>query len=64
MRYKYDIQVNFAIHEDYKDTEGCDVLLMDSGDILVGRSWTDDKSGTHGMQGNKCTFVHDKIVPL
>ena len=29
-------QVTFAIGEDYKDAIWCDVLPMDSGDILLG----------------------------
>ena len=53
-------QVTFAVGDDYQDTIWCDVLPMDSGDILLGRPWMYDKKGTHGMRNNTYTFKHGK----
>lgn len=51
-------QVTFA-GEDYKDTIWCNVLPMDSGDILLGRPCVYDKKGTHGMRDNTQMLVHN-----
>ena len=58
VQVRYACPVTFAIGENYKDTVWCDVLPMDSGDILLGRPWMYDKYDTHGMRDNKYTFMH------
>ena len=65
VQVRHTCQVTFAIGEDYQDTTWCDVLSMDSGDILLGRPWMYDKSDTHGMRDNTFTFMHsEKQVTL
>ena len=49
-------QVTFAISDDYKDTIWCNVLLMDSGDILLDQSWMYDKEVTQGMSDHTYMF--------
>eukprot|EP00268_Persea_americana_P063794 TRINITY_DN8317_c0_g2_i3.p1 TRINITY_DN8317_c0_g2~~TRINITY_DN8317_c0_g2_i3.p1 ORF type:complete len:266 (-),score=31.05 TRINITY_DN8317_c0_g2_i3:32-745(-) len=53
---RHTCKVTFAIGTDYKDTVWCDVLPMNSGDILLGRPWMYDKNGTNGMRDN--TYIH------
>ena len=57
---QHTCQITFAIGDDYQDTIWCDVLPMDSGDILLGRPWMYDKNGTHGIRDNTYTFRHGK----
>lgn len=49
-------QVTFAISEEYEATFYCDVISMDCGDVLFGRSWM-------LMESTGCvtahTFHHD-----
>ena len=56
VQVRHTCQVTFAISDDYKDTVWCDVLPLDSGDILLGRQWVYDKNETHGMCDNTYTF--------
>ena len=42
VQVRYACSVTFAIGEDYKDIVWCDVLPMDSDDILLGRPWMYD----------------------
>ena len=58
MQVWHACQVTFANGEDCKGTLWCDVLPMDSGDILLGWPWMYDENGTHGMHDNIYTFVH------
>ena len=62
MKYKCDIhaksQVTFVVCEDYIDIVWCDVLSLDSGDILLGHPWMYDKNGTHGMCDHTYTFMY------
>ena len=51
--------VTMAIGEDYEDTICCNVLPLDSGDILLGRPGTYDKNRTHGICDNTYTFAHN-----
>ena len=60
VQVRHTCQFTIVVGEDYKDTIWCDVLPMDSGEILLGRTWMYDKNGTHGMRENTNTFVHDK----
>ena len=39
VQVQHTCQVTFAIGEDYKDIVWCDVLPMDSGDILLTHPW-------------------------
>ena len=50
----------FSICEDYTNIVWCNVLSMDSIDILLGRPWMYDKNGTNGMRNNTYTFMHGK----
>lgn len=45
----------FAIKEDYTNAVWCDVVSMDSRDILLEWKYVYDKIGTHGMQNN---YIH------
>lgn len=61
IKYKCNIhtcQVTFTVGDDYKDTIWCDVLPMDSGDILLGHPWMYGKNDTHRMRDNMYTFMH------
>ena len=59
VQVRYAFPVTFSIGEDYKDTVWCNVIPMDSCDILLGRPWMYDKDGTNGMRNNTYTFMHD-----
>ena len=54
----YACPVTFFVGEDYTDTVWCNVVPMDSCDILLGRPWMYDKNGTNGMRDNTYTFMH------
>ena len=58
VQVRHTCQVIFAVGEDCKGTFWCDVLPMDSGDILLDRPWTYEKNGTHGMRNNTYIFMH------
>ena len=58
VQVRHTCQVTFTISEDYKDTVWCDVLPMNSGNILLERPWMYGKNGTHGMRGNTYMFAH------
>ena len=58
VQVQHTCQVTFAIGEDYKDRVWCDVLPMDSGDILLGHPQMYDKNETHGMPNNTYKFMH------
>ena len=49
VQVQHTYQVTFSIGEDYKDTIWCNVLPVDSGDILLGRPWMYDENGIHGI---------------
>ena len=52
VQVQYACSVTFFIGEDYIDTVWCNVIPMDSCDILLGRPWMYDKNGTNGMRDN------------
>lgn len=65
LQVRYAFSVTFSIGEDYTDTMWCNVVPMDSCDILLGRPWMYDKNGTNGMRDNTYTFMHgEKQVTL
>lgn len=43
-------QVTFVVDEDYNDTMWCDVVSMDTEDILIGRLWIYHLNGIHGIR--------------
>ena len=57
---RYTCQVTFAVCGDYQDIIWCDVLPIDSGDILLGHPWMYDKNRIHGMHDNTYTFWQGK----
>ena len=58
VQVRYAYPVTFSIDEDYTDTFWCNVVLMDSCDILLDRPWMYDKNDTNGMHDNTYTFMH------
>ena len=65
VQVRYACPVTFAIGADYKDSVSCDVLPMDSGDILLGWPLMYTKNGTNAMCNKTYTFVHNgKYVTL
>lgn len=46
----YLCQVTFVVDEDYNDTMWCDVVLMDTEDVLIGRLWIYHQNGIHGIR--------------
>ena len=65
VQVRYACSVTFSISEDYTDIIWCNVVPMDSGDILLDRPWMYDKNGTNGMRDHTYTFMHgEKQVTL
>ena len=50
VQVRYACSVTFSIGDDYTDTIWCNVVPMDSGNILLSRPWMYDKNGTNGMR--------------
>ena len=65
VQVRYACPVTFSVGEDYTDTVWCNVVPIDSCDILLGRPWMYDKNGTNGMRDNTYTFMQgEKQVTL
>ena len=65
VQVRYACPITFYVGEDYTYTVWCNVVLMDSCDILLGRPWMYDKNGINGMCNNTYTFMHsEKQVTL
>ncbi|KAK4841756.1 hypothetical protein QYF36_009976 [Acer negundo] len=67
VRVNKQVLVSFSIGR-YKDEVTCDVVPMNAGHILLGRSWQFDRHVTHDGYTNRYSFVLDKgsitLVPL
>eukprot|EP00268_Persea_americana_P063065 TRINITY_DN8139_c0_g1_i3.p1 TRINITY_DN8139_c0_g1~~TRINITY_DN8139_c0_g1_i3.p1 ORF type:complete len:177 (-),score=19.39 TRINITY_DN8139_c0_g1_i3:51-581(-) len=65
VQIQYACPITFSVGEDYTNTVLCNVLPIDSCDILLGRPWMYDKNDTNGMRDNTYTFMHgEKQVTL
>ena len=60
VQVRHICRVTFAIGEDYCDIVWCNVLSMDSGDILFGHPWMYEKNATHSMRDNTYMFMHGR----
>ena len=65
MQVQYVCPITFSIGEYYTDIVWCNVVPMDSCDILLDHPWMYDKNSTNGMRDNTYTFLHgEKQVTL
>jgi len=58
------VHVQFAT---YKHKIWCDVISIDAGHVILGRSWLFDMNVTLWVKSNTCTFNHEgqriKLIP-
>jgi len=61
------VKIPFSIG-DYCDEFLCDIIPMEAGHILLGRTWKFDKKAIHNGLTNEITFTHGskkfKLVPF
>ena len=67
MIVNHQVKIPFSIR-DYCDEVLCDIIPMEVGHILLGRSWQFDKKAIHNGLTNEITLTHGsknfKLVPL
>eukprot|EP00268_Persea_americana_P051988 TRINITY_DN5796_c0_g1_i4.p1 TRINITY_DN5796_c0_g1~~TRINITY_DN5796_c0_g1_i4.p1 ORF type:complete len:141 (+),score=20.59 TRINITY_DN5796_c0_g1_i4:625-1047(+) len=57
VQVRYACPVTFSVGDDYIDTIWCNVVPMDSCDILLGCPWMYNKNGINGMRDNTYKFM-------
>ncbi|KAL1217924.1 hypothetical protein V5N11_001815 [Cardamine amara subsp. amara] len=61
------VEIPFSIGQ-YRDSVHCDVVPMQAGHVLLGRSWQFDKDATHNGRTNFYSFMHEdrriNLAPL